>query len=115
MKVGVVVDVEKGVIHVRNGLGVAVEVLPFNVVNMLQKIVETTDVGVKRMNNNFNNILLKEKFLKGEKVVPLQSIHPSFEDCDDDFVSKEGLNESKEEEDYDPLWISQQRISNMKN
>ncbi len=39
MKIGVVVDVEKGVIHVRNGPSVAVEVLPVNVVNMLHKIL----------------------------------------------------------------------------
>ncbi len=38
MKIGVVVDVEKEVIHVRNRHGVTIEVLPFNVVNMLQKI-----------------------------------------------------------------------------
>jgi hypothetical protein len=30
MKIGVVVDVEKGVIHVKNGSRVAVEILPFN-------------------------------------------------------------------------------------
>jgi hypothetical protein len=39
MKIGVVVDVEKGVIQVRNGPSVAVEVLPLNVVNMLHKIL----------------------------------------------------------------------------
>ncbi len=83
----------------------AIEMLPLNVVNMPQKIVETTHVGVKRMNNNFNNIQIEDKFLKGAKIVPLQSIHPSFEDCDDDFVSKEGLNESKEEEGYNLLWV----------
>ncbi len=83
----------------------AIEMIPLNVVNMLQKIVETTHVGVKRMNNNFNNIQIEDKFLKGAKIVPLQSIHPSFEDCDDNFVSKEGLNESKEEEGYNLLWV----------
>jgi hypothetical protein len=35
MKIGAMIDLEKGVIQVRNGLGVAVEVLPLNVVNML--------------------------------------------------------------------------------
>jgi hypothetical protein len=35
MKIGAMVDVEKRVIHVRNGLGMAIEVLPCNVVNML--------------------------------------------------------------------------------
>jgi hypothetical protein len=35
MKIRAVIDVEKGVIQVRNGLGVVIEVLPPNVVNML--------------------------------------------------------------------------------
>jgi hypothetical protein len=33
-----------------------VEVLPLNVVNMLQRIGETTKASVEMMNNNFNNI-----------------------------------------------------------
>ncbi len=36
IKIGAVVDVEKGVIQVRNGLGMEMEVLPLNVMNMLQ-------------------------------------------------------------------------------
>jgi predicted aspartyl protease len=36
IKIGVVVDVEKGVIRVRDGLRMDVEVLPLNVINMLQ-------------------------------------------------------------------------------
>jgi hypothetical protein len=39
MKIGVVVDVENGIIHVQNGLGITMEVLPLNVVNMLHKIL----------------------------------------------------------------------------
>ncbi|CAM6013465.1 unnamed protein product [Sphagnum balticum] len=35
-------DVEKGVIHVRNELGMEMEVLPLNVVNMLH-VLETSD------------------------------------------------------------------------
>jgi hypothetical protein len=35
-KIKVVVDVEKGVIQVRNGPSIIIEVLFFNVVNMLQ-------------------------------------------------------------------------------
>jgi hypothetical protein len=38
MKIGVVVDVEKGVIQVCSGPGMEVEVLPLNVVNMLQML-----------------------------------------------------------------------------
>jgi hypothetical protein len=40
MKIGVVVDVEKGIIQVRNGLGMEVELLPLIIVNMLQPISE---------------------------------------------------------------------------
>jgi hypothetical protein len=43
MKIGATVGVEKGVIHVWNGLGVAVEVLPLNVVNMLQMVIMLED------------------------------------------------------------------------
>jgi hypothetical protein len=38
MKIGVVIDVEKGVIQVCSGPGMEVEVLPLNVVNMLQML-----------------------------------------------------------------------------
>jgi hypothetical protein len=35
IKIGAIMDVEKGVIYVRNGPKMEVEVLPLNVVNML--------------------------------------------------------------------------------
>jgi hypothetical protein len=35
IKIGIVVDVEKGFIHIHNGLRMEVEVLPLNMVNML--------------------------------------------------------------------------------
>jgi uncharacterized membrane protein len=38
MKIGTIVDLEKGVIHVWNKPSIIVEVLPFNVVNMLHRI-----------------------------------------------------------------------------
>jgi hypothetical protein len=40
MKIGVVVDVEKGVIHVQNGPSMEVELLPLMVVNMLHPIIK---------------------------------------------------------------------------
>jgi hypothetical protein len=40
MKIGVVADVEKGVIQLQNGLGMAVELLPFTIVIMLHLVVE---------------------------------------------------------------------------
>jgi hypothetical protein len=38
MKIGAIVDVERGLIQVRNGLGVNVEVLPLTMVNLMQKM-----------------------------------------------------------------------------
>jgi hypothetical protein len=46
---------------------------------------------------------LEEKFLEGAKIIPLQSIHLGFEDCNDDSMSEEGLSESKEDEGCNPL------------
>jgi len=44
IKIGIVVDVEKGIIHVHNGLGMEVEVFPLNVVNILQ-VLERSKEG----------------------------------------------------------------------
>jgi hypothetical protein len=40
MKIKTVVDVEKGVTKVRNGLGMVVELFPLTMVNMLQLVLE---------------------------------------------------------------------------
>jgi hypothetical protein len=48
---------------------------------------------------------LEEKFLEGGKIIPIQSIHLGFEDCNDDSMTKEGLCESKEEEGCNHLWV----------
>jgi hypothetical protein len=44
MKIGAVVDVERGLIHVKHGPGTNVEVLPLTVVNLLQKMSKGTMV-----------------------------------------------------------------------
>jgi len=44
MKIGAIVDVEKGVMHVWNKPGVTIEILPLNVVNMLQRIARLEEV-----------------------------------------------------------------------
>jgi predicted aspartyl protease len=41
MKIGAIVDVERGLIQVRHGLGANVEVLPLTVVNLLQRVKST--------------------------------------------------------------------------
>jgi len=38
MKIGAIVDVERGLIQVRKGLGIDVEVLPLTMVNLLQRM-----------------------------------------------------------------------------
>ncbi len=43
MNIGTNVDVEKGVIQVRNGLGIQVKILPLNVVNMLQVLEQSQE------------------------------------------------------------------------
>jgi hypothetical protein len=42
IKIGAIVDVERGLIHVRHGPGANVEVLPLTMVNMLQRINSET-------------------------------------------------------------------------
>jgi len=58
MKIGVVVDVEKGTIQVRHGHGANVEMLPLNVVNIVQhgETQHTSYVGpIKSLGKMFNN------------------------------------------------------------
>jgi len=42
IKIGAIVDVEQGLIHVRHDLGTNVEVLPLTMVNMLQRMNSKT-------------------------------------------------------------------------
>jgi hypothetical protein len=42
IKIGAIVDVERGLIQVRHGLGANVEVLPLTMVNLLQRINSET-------------------------------------------------------------------------
>jgi len=46
MKIGAVVDVEKGVIQVQNGPSVTMEVMFLNVVNMMQLIMKLKEVAL---------------------------------------------------------------------
>jgi len=46
MKIGAMVDVEKGVIQVQNGPSVTMEVMFFNVVNMMQLIMKLKEVAL---------------------------------------------------------------------
>ncbi len=65
IKIGVVVDVEKNVIQVRNGLGTEVEVLPLNVVNMLQVLEgfekEKCNVQKELFNRKMGQLQIKDQ------------------------------------------------------
>jgi predicted aspartyl protease len=53
MKIGAVVDVERGLIQVRHGPGTNVEVLPLTVVNLLQKV--STDTMVREASTSWKD------------------------------------------------------------
>ncbi|CAK9259425.1 unnamed protein product [Sphagnum jensenii] len=60
IKIGAIVDVERGLIQVRHGLGTKVEVLPLTMVNMLQKTNSETmvqEVAVAMANTHRNGKL----------------------------------------------------------
>jgi len=44
MKIGTIIGVEKGVMHVWNKPSVTIEIIPLNVVNMLQRIARSEEV-----------------------------------------------------------------------
>jgi hypothetical protein len=54
MKIGAIVDVEKGDIQVWKGPGVAVEVVPLNVINMFQRIGMPKEVKHAKMSRDFS-------------------------------------------------------------
>jgi hypothetical protein len=66
MKIGVIVVVEKRMIHVQNCLGVAMEIIPLNVVNMFQMVAKLEEACF----NIFNNISLEHLHEEGAKACP---------------------------------------------
>jgi hypothetical protein len=54
IKIGAIIDVEKGVIHVCNGLEMEVEVLPLNVMNMLQVLKRSKEEKCNIQEELFN-------------------------------------------------------------
>jgi hypothetical protein len=54
IKIGVVIDVEKGIIHVHNGFRMEVEVLPLNVMNMLQMLERSEEEKCNIQEELFN-------------------------------------------------------------
>jgi len=58
MKIGVVVNVEKGVIQVWNRPGITIEIPPFNVVNMFHRISKLEVLGHDQIRKDFNKMSL---------------------------------------------------------
>jgi hypothetical protein len=99
MKIGAVVDVENGVIQIRNGPSVVVEVLPFNVVNMLQLVMKTKEEDLYKL----DNLSLENLHMKEVKTHSFQFF--GFNDCCDDFLSEDEMNESKNNANDNPKRI----------
>jgi hypothetical protein len=59
MKIGMIVDLEKGIIQVWNRPNIVVEVLPFNVVNMLHRISRSKVSRHDHMKKDFNKMSLE--------------------------------------------------------
>jgi len=92
IKIGAIVDVERGLIQVRHGPGANVEVLPLTMVNMLQKmnleaLVRDADVVLEgtHLNGNldvdFGNLLLCDPIMTGQTDT---MVSDSNTDVDDD-------------------------------
>ncbi len=92
-KIGMVVDVKKGVMQVWNGPNVLVEVLPFNVVNMLQRIVRLEEVRNAKMREDFSRMNLEQLCATEDFAWDFTSTHLDSTTCIDDFLFKEDLSE----------------------
>lgn len=94
-KIRMVVDVEKGVIHVWNRPNVLVEVLPFNVVNALQRIIRLEEAKDAKMREDFSRMNLEQLCATEDFAWDFTSTRPDSTTCIDDFLFKEDLSEAK--------------------
>ncbi len=96
MKIRTIVDVEKGVIQVWKGPGVAIEILPLNVINMLQRIAMLEEVEHAEMSRDFSRMSLEQLCTIEGSSWDFASIVIDFANCVNDYLFKEDLSESKE-------------------
>jgi hypothetical protein len=89
MNIGTNVDVEKGVIQVRNGLGIEVKILPLNVVNMLQ-VLQQSEEGKDKMQRELFNMEMEQIQLNAWANLIRSSNPDGF---NDDFVSNDEVME----------------------
>lgn len=102
-KIRMVVDVEKGVMQVWNGPNVLIEVLPFNVVNMLQRVVMLKETRDAKMREDFNRMNLEQLCAIEDFAWDFISTHLDSTTCIDDFLFKEDMSEA-EGNAYDNLY-----------
>jgi len=97
MKIGVVVDVEKGIIQVRNGPSIEVELLPLTIVNMLQPISEQKlSHHVKDITKGIHDFSLMEQ-------PQLETLIPNNPNDDQEFNSDMNEFGSEAEDDHDKI------------
>ncbi|CAM6004291.1 unnamed protein product [Sphagnum balticum] len=95
MKIGAVVDVERGFIQIRRGPGTNVEVLPLTMVNLLQNVSsESQDRDAANMKGTLRETLevnLERLSLGNSDVDEQENVSESVSDTDTDDDSEEGL------------------------
>jgi hypothetical protein len=97
MKIGAIVDVEKGVIQLQNGLGMAVELLPLTIVIMLHLVVEQKlSPSFQLVKEGMQSLSLKEQVHEED----LMTHNPN-----DDPTSNSKMNESESEAKDDQKMI----------
>jgi hypothetical protein len=95
MKMGMVVDLEKGVIQVWNKPGIIVEILPFNVVNMLPRISRLEVSRHDQMKEDFNKMNLEQWCVDGRPTLDSTSTFFNYSNCTNDSLSEGDLKEKK--------------------
>ncbi len=103
MKIETIVDVEKGVIQVWNGLRMVIELLPLCVVNMLQHVLE------QAQSQSFHSIREAMQGLSLED--HLFNENAKLIDLDDDFISNSEMNDSGSDvDDYHELILQSEHM-----
>jgi hypothetical protein len=85
IKIGIVVDVEKGIIQVRQGPGNNIQVLPLSMVNMLQVVKDKTQHDhMKNLEKEMRNATINVEELCFDEYIRWSSFDSSKEAFDDE-------------------------------
>ncbi len=104
MKIGAIMDVEKGVIHVRNEPKMEVEVLPLNVVNMLQ-VLEKFEKKNNEIHKELLNVEMEHIQLNAWANL-IQSLIPNGSNDASSFNEKVMDCEEKTEDDLQQVLLN---------